>query len=467
MLAIMDNFPLSVNVYDEKGNLLLANKETRKLLGYDTKSWIGKNRREILSSILAPCCLDSLDLIKPIGEINNSEYFVLFKNKGGGLQPGKIITYELKDKTGRIKGFLDLNCDISMIKDKNESESMLEIILESINVGIMVVNNSLIVTNFNKQAEKITGRTREEVINKHIKYLYPNDPYSYQFLQRTIMEGKEFKNAEEIVEVNGKRLELIVDTNLLRNNDGQTIGAVCICKDITDFKRMEKEIEQSERLKLLNELSAGVAHEIRNPLAGIKGFLQLLEVNCGKGLMIEKNLFYIKSILEEVDRINIITREFLLLNKNTKKIKAQIDINRLIESVLSLMGTLSLQKSIKIEKRLDYNLTKVYGHSEHLKQVFINLIKNSIEALVVGGSILIRSSPEEGKIKVEIIDNGPGIPPEIMDRIVYPFFTTKEEGTGLGLSICKKIIRDHGGTMTIESIVGNGTTVKVYLPTNG
>ena len=466
MLAVMDNFPLSINAYDENGRLLLANKETKKLLGYDTENWIGKNRREILNFILDPYCLEALDLIEPTGDSNCIEHFVLFKNKDGELQPGKIITCKLRDKAGKIKGFLDLNFDISIIKNRDESTSMIEIILESIDVGILAVDNNLVVTNFNKQAEKIIGKTKEEVVNRHIKYLYPNDPYEYQFIQRTIIEGKEFKNTEEIVEVNGKTLELIVDTNLLRDKDSKTVGAVCICKDITDFKRMEKEIEENERLKLLNELSAGVAHEIRNPLAGIKGFLQLLENNYRKEIMTEKNLFYIQSILEEVDRINSITKDFLLLNKNMETTKTKININQLIESVLSLMEPLSLQKSIKVEKKLDYSLTKVHGHSEHLKQVFINLIKNSIEALKVGGGIIVQTSPKDGGIEVGIIDDGPGIPPEIIDKIIYPFFTTKMEGTGLGLSICKKIIRDHGGRMIIENIAGSGAAVRVYLPTD-
>lgn len=360
--------------------------------------------------------------------------------------------------------FLLINGETKINRDT--SENMLDTILESIDVGILAIDNNLIVTNFNREAEEITGRTRKEVIGRHIKYLYPNDPYEYQFIQRTIIEGEEFKNAEEIVTVDGKKLELIVDTNLLRNSEGKILGAVCIFKDITDFKRMEKELGENEHLKMLNELAAGIAHEIRNPLAGIKGFLQLLEINYRKGLMTEKNLFYINSILEEVDRINSITKEFLLLNRNIEAIKVEIDINHLLENVLILMETLSLQKSIKMERKMDYSLPKIYGHSEHLKQVFINLIKNSLEALKVGGSIIVETNQKDGGIEVGIIDDGPGIPPEIVDKIIYPFFTTKMEGSGLGLSICKKIVRDHGGKMNIESVLEIGTTVRVYLPTN-
>lgn len=468
LLAVMDDFPFSIIVYDENSNLLLVNKETKKLLGYQTESWIGKNRWGILGFILEPNCLASLGEAKIVGENNKcTEYSVSFKNKDGIIQTGKIVAYELRDKIGEIKGYLDLiTYDVNIMGNKDESENMSEIIQESIDIGIMAVDNNLAITSFNKQAEKVTGKRKQEVIGKNIRYLYPNDPYEYQFIQRTLLEGKEFKNAEEIIEINGSRVELIVDTNLLRNKDDQIIGAVCICKDITDFRRIEKEIEKSERLRILSELFSGVAHEIRNPLAGIKGFLQLLENNCRKGLITERNLFYIESILEEIDRINNIIKEFLLLNKNSERTKISVNINELIENVINLMETLSLQKSIRVEKRLDYSLTNIYGHSDHLKQIFINLIKNSIEALEVGGNILIKSSLENGEIKVEIIDDGPGILPEIMDKIIYPFFTTKAEGTGLGLSICKKIIREHGGRIIIESIVDGGTTVKIYLPTN-
>lgn len=352
------------------------------------------------------------------------------------------------------------------MRDKNEKRSIIENILESVDVGILAVDNNLIVKVFNKQAEKIIGRNKDAVISKHIKFLYPNDPYEYQFIQRTIIEEKEFKNAEEIVKVNGKKIELLVDTNLLKNEYGETIGAVCLFKDITNFKKLEKGLEENERLKLLSELSAGVAHEIRNPLAGIKGFLQLLEINYKKESVKEKNLFHIHSVLEEVDRIDNITKEFLLLSKDLKVIKSEVNINKLIKNVLSLMETLSLQKSIRIETRLDYNFTSIYGHGEHLKQVFINLIKNSIEALEIGGKILIQSYFQDKQIKVEVVDNGSGIPSKIIDKIVYPFFTTKAEGTGLGLSICKRIIQNHGGKMDIESREGKGTTIRVFLPIN-
>lgn len=234
-----------------------------------------------------------------------------------------------------------------------------------------------------------------------------------------------------------------------------------VIRDITELKKSRELIQQSEMLSMLGELAAGIAHEIRNPLTSIKGFAQLVRK--------ENKQEVIKSYSEimnaEIERINAIVGELLLLAKPKKLNLEKTELSVLIDEVVILLNPQAILHNIQIHT--DYYSREVYLNCEKnkLKQVFINLIKNGIEAIENGGIIEIKIEHHRQGIMVRIIDNGCGIPKEMLNKIGSAFVSTKEKGTGLGLMICHSIIQEHGGKLTIESEKGKGTTVILTLPT--
>lgn len=243
----------------------------------------------------------------------------------------------------------------------------------------------------------------------------------------------------------------------LFNEDHSRKGLVVIGRDISDRKLSEEKLRKTEKLSIVGELAASIAHEIRNPLTSLKGFLQLMRKND------DKNEYYIEIMLEELNRINTIVGELLVLAKPQGIQYEAVRIEDLLSKVISLINPQAHLYSVKIELHQDDNLPYLYCEPNLLKQLFINIIKNSIEAnstkIDVGINVL-----DQGHIIVKIIDNGCGIEEDRLKYIGEPFYSSKEKGTGLGMTISSRIIETHRGSMNLKSDIGKGTTVEVILP---
>lgn len=215
------------------------------------------------------------------------------------------------------------------------------------------------------------------------------------------------------------------------------IARQVLLRDITQQKRNEELLIRSEKLAVIGQLAAGVAHEIRNPLTSIKGFVQLLQSRT------TDNQEYYKIILSELNRINDIVSEFMVYAKPDVIVFKMRNIEVILLNVITLMRSQALMRNIQLSSEFEHDIPLIHCDENRLKQVFINLIKNAIEAMPSGGSILIRVKYKNGKkIRVFIMDQGEGIPKKLISKLGEPFFTTKEGGTGLGLMICNKIIED-------------------------
>jgi len=232
-----------------------------------------------------------------------------------------------------------------------------------------------------------------------------------------------------------------------------------VIRDITELKQSREIISQSDKLSMVGELAAGTAHEIRNPLTSLRGFTQLINS------YLDHDNEFIPIMLEEIDRINTIVSELLLLSKPKQEEFERVHLGDLLANIVVLMNAQANLHGVEIKIEQD-TITNLYIHGmeNKIKQVFINLLKNSIEAMPEGGNITIKLSKEDSFVSIYFIDQGTGIPAELLDKIGRPFLTTKEDGTGLGMMVCQSIIDSHKGRMEIESEVGKGTTVKVHLP---
>ncbi|MCD1260117.1 GHKL domain-containing protein [Paenibacillus athensensis] len=218
-----------------------------------------------------------------------------------------------------------------------------------------------------------------------------------------------------------------------------------------------RELEQSEKLTMAGTLAAGIAHEIRNPLTSLRGFLQLMR---------QREPQYTEIMLSEVDRINEIVSELLELAHPKETLFELHGLQPILQNAITLLDAQSNLHNVQLTGRYAKGTERlvVLGKESKLKQVFINLIKNAIEAMPDGGRIRISLAASDAWACIEIVDSGLGIPPELLERIGQPFVTTKERGNGLGLVICKRIIEDHQGTIEFASPPEGGTVVTVKLP---
>jgi two-component system nitrogen regulation sensor histidine kinase GlnL len=264
-----------------------------------------------------------------------------------------------------------------------------------------------------------------------------------------------------------------VSVSPLEDRSGDIRGSIVLVRDLTHRKELEEDLRRSDRLAVLGTLAAGLAHEIKNPLGGIKAAAQLLKREGRANASVQE---YTEIIVREVDRVNGLIEQLLDLTHPVKFHPAALNIHELIDEVLLLEGVEMEKGSVRVRKQFDPSLPPIWGDRAQLTQVFLNLVKNAVQAVERRGCLTITTRietdfhiREAGKgrsrfIRVEVQDNGRGIPAADLASIFSPFFTTKEKGAGLGLAICHRIITEHGGLIRVDSRAGEGALFKISLP---
>lgn len=236
---------------------------------------------------------------------------------------------------------------------------------------------------------------------------------------------------------------------------------LCVANDVTEMEQKEEYIRRTEKMNIVGELAAGVAHEIRNPLTSLKGFVQLIEQESSIDPM------YTTIMMDELERIHFVSSELLVLAKPEMAVKKTILLKDLMQDVVGLLNMQAMIKDATIQMESFSEDMLLTGNANQLKQVFINILKNAIEASPDNAIIMIYPRKEKGMFSIAIVDHGVGMPQERIAKLGEPFYTNKEKGTGLGLMVSLRIIKEHGGDILFESEEGKGTTVTVSLPVQG
>ncbi|MBD8069477.1 MASE3 domain-containing protein [Bacillus sp. PS06] len=302
---------------------------------------------------------------------------------------------------------------------------------------------------------KVISPNGTNLVGKDIEHYF-----SPEVIKRGLPFFKRAWNGEEVsFDIIIQKRNLIVTLKPVKRK-GYVLEVIGSSLDVTQLKQTEALLQKSEKLALVGELAAGLAHEIRNPLTALKGFTQLLDSTSNQA-----NKNYINIMLGELDRLESITNEFMVVAK-PQAIKYEIyDLKNLIHSVCVFAGPQALMNNVDMHVAFHTSNTSVYSDVNQLKQVLINLIKNSFEAMPNGGTLGIElDQVEESHLTIRITDNGSGIPKEIIPKLGEPFYTLKEKGTGLGLMVSFRIIEAHKGTIQFESEENVGTTVEIRLP---
>lgn len=458
MQQFMQQLPHAVFLVDRTSRIVDVNEALLRVTGYSCDELFGKHFQHIL-----PFKGSIKQLYRELLEKEaQREKLVEMEWRDRDGNAGKTLTMAMM-KDGEEPFYLIHLFQLTKVFNHSLAERFMQKLTNENNVGVVIMDIHARIEEISQMACKLLGIERKQVINKHVDQVFAGVPEEHRLVKRELLEGVKMTNIATSWTNDKQRYELLVDSNTLHDEHGKIVGAYVLFKDITNLRSFEQKIERSDRLAMIGQIAAGTAHEIRNPLTSIKGFLQMF-LQSFSDLNMDRERNYTEIMLSEINRINSLVSEFLLLSKPRDVQYCLVDLNRVFEEILPIVQNEALLHGIEVKLSLHGELPLVVGDNELLKQVFLNICKNGIEAMGDHGTLDISHHfDEEGdKVSINIHDTGPGIPLYVIDKIFDPFYTTKEDGTGLGLAVCQKIIHDIGGQIRVSS-KGYGTTFHILL----
>jgi two-component system nitrogen regulation sensor histidine kinase GlnL len=356
---------------------------------------------------------------------------------------------------------------------KKQRDDYYATVIDSVGDGVIVVANSGLITLYNPAAEEITGFSRKQALGAEFGKLFFLEKTLLEIVSKTIRTGITISDHENVVvRSTGRVTPVAVTCYPLVMGSGEHIGAILTLKDITYIRELEAAVRQADRLSTLGTMAAGLAHEVKNPLGGIKGAAQLLEREFEPG---SEMLEYTRVMIRETDRIDHIIRELLELASPRGLKLAPVNLHKILGDMLLLQKQSVADREIVFSKSFDPSIPEIMADEEMLARLFLNLIRNAIDAMGDNGRLMVSSrvlsdyrmaknERHSRMVVIEVTDDGPGIPQDDLENIWTPFFSTKSGGTGLGLTICHKIVSEHRGMIKAESDLGHGTKFTVLLP---
>ncbi|MFD4706422.1 PAS domain S-box protein [Gottfriedia sp. NPDC058432] len=451
-------------VIDLEDRVLEINSSFETMFGYSAESIIGKT---------LPIVPDFLnDFIQEIHNKVRTGVSVVALETIRECMDGSLIHVSatlspIVDLKGNVTGITGVCRNITSRKKAEETvkikSKQLESYIENNVDGILIFNRNGDVVHSNKAYETMFGWTGEEIQGVHL--------YDLGFIPDEILtEVKRFEGkvkqgmvifGEETIRVrkDGVKVNVILSAAPIHDAQGNLDGWSSTLRDITEWKMSQIMLQNTEKLSVAGQLAAGIAHEIRNPITSIKGFIYLMKNGFG-----DKEEYF-KVMSSECERIEGILSELLILAKPQINKLEQTDIHMLLTQIIVLLKTEAIMNNVEIITEFLKEDLQINCDENQMKQVFINFIKNAIEAMKKGGNLTIQTQKrDEKKLMIQIIDEGGGMSEETISKLGQPFYTTKQKGTGLGFMISKKIIDNHFGEVHIESEVNKGTTIEVIIP---
>jgi PAS domain S-box-containing protein len=323
---------------------------------------------------------------------------------------------------------------------------------------------------WNRGAQLIYGYAASEIVGESFERLVPGDLLASGELQRIdeLLDktGVISHYETERLAKDGRRIRVELSCANVLDETGTLMGRSVIHRDVTEQRRMERELIQSEKLSVIGKLSAHVAHEIRNPLSSIRLNLELLrdELDSGASANLVESRTLLEAIQTEVDVLTRFTDEYLQLTRPPRFQKCEVDLVAFIDEVVASLREKAAHDQLTFQILTEPGIPSIEADPVRLQQALSSITQNAIEAMPGGGTLRFQIATRADFVQISVQDTGPGIAPSILPKIFEPFFTTKDGGTGLGLPLSRQILREHGGDLEVSSVQGNGATFILKLP---
>ncbi len=455
-----------VAITDPVGTIIFVNDKFEEISKYNKEEIIGKNHRIINSGYHSKEFFKDLWGTIQSGQIWRGE--IRNKAKDGTFYWVDTTIVPFLNKKGKPVQYIAIRSDIS--DRKRAEEHLKETIKENIDIKFALDQSSIVaftdakgkITSVNDKFCEISKYSREEIMGKDHNILnsgYHSKDY-FKNLWKTIGTGNVWKG-----EIRNKAKDgtfYWVHTTIVPfiNAQGMPYQYLAIRNDVTERKSTEEVLHRQDKLAAVGQLAAGVAHEIRNPLTSMKGYAEFLQLD-------EKDperMEFLSIILDEIERVNTIVEDFMVLAKPKAVELEEKNVVPVIKNVVSLLEFEARKKNVRLTFECNQEIIQIECDENRLKQVFLNFIKNGIEAMPNGGELHVKTIIHENNVQISIHDTGVGISKEKLKKLGEPFYTTKKNGNGLGLMVSFKIIESHNGKVFVESEPNKGTTFNILLP---
>jgi two-component system sensor kinase FixL len=466
LAAIVESSDDAIIAKNLDGMILSWNRGAERMYGYAANEAIGRP----ISFLIPSEQRDELDeILTNVRADRGVAHFQTRRlTKDGRVLEVSLTVSPIKDSAGAIVGASTIARDITDAKSVEQalrgSEARWRAIVESAVDGIVVIDARGQVEAFNRAAERLFGYAAHEVVGQNVNMLMPapfhaeHDAYLARYratgIQKIIGIGREVTGLRK----NGSTFPLHLSVGeVLIEGESKFTG---ILHDLTERVQLETRLREQSALTRLGEMAAVVAHEVKNPLTGIRGAIQVIGGRLPAG---SKDVQIVGEIVARIDALNDLMKDLLLFARPPQPRVAPVDVLLVLNSVRNLLRQDPALQALEIDIVGDATVLAV--DAELLKIVVQNLLLNGAHAMQGQGTIQVVVTSADGVCHIAIADDGPGIPREVLDKLFTPFFTTKARGTGLGLSTARRLVEAHGGTLAIESPVTGGTTALIRLPT--
>lgn len=399
------------------------------------------------------------------------------RKKQSGLRLRQLVDELEKKAAAREENFVSRDKYNLLLKRFNELEKVFSFhkgLIQNMSSGILSADNEGRITFANRMSLITLGYAMEELLNKNIRALFADAKEAEELIPKILNEEIMYESHETYwLSKNNNPVPIGFSSSKLLSEADQNVGGfIFLFRNITQVNNLRKQIERMDRLATLGELSAGIAHEIRNPLAGIKTSAQVLEESFSPG---DFRSQLVSRIVKEIDRSNELLKKFFNFAKPSRPKQEFHNIEMIIDGVYLLLAPRLRKKNIHFKTDFTLPIPEVYVDVSQIEQVILNVFINAVEAIKTGGEISVRTDVLENvKMKedalgiqavcIHVSDNGVGVPRDKMEKIFNPFYTTKSDGIGLGLSISTRLLQENGGKIEVESEENKGSTFKIYLP---
>jgi len=472
---LLENANDLIFTLDSEGIFVYLNNRFTPLTGHQKEKWIGQSFLSLISSQDRPLAWDHYEM----AHMGKARIFEAQIN--GKIEKDKVLSFNITPivERGSIVGSMGIARDVTeqkrLEKEILDLKNFNESIIQSMEAGLLTVDLEGKITSLNAGAVKILEFSAEEAVGRHITEILGKDQVKTILAMPQKSGSLHYRRETELCTKNGRVISIgFTSTNRL-DIQNRKVGTIVSFRDISMLKQMQKEVIRMDRLVSLGVLASGIAHEIKNPLAGIKALAQA----CDEEFEDEDDSRheYLHRIVRQVNRLDSLLKTFFAYARPQTPDRKLHHLPEIIQEVFNLVQKKMDLKGIQYNEKIHGQIQRVMVDGQQVQQVFLNLILNAIEAMEEGGELKIEFYPElspgevksgnvlQSYMKTEITDTGEGIDEENIETIFDPFFTTKPSGLGLGLSIVYRIIKEHDGELNVVSQKGIGTKFTILLPT--